>query len=532
MADNAVVWFKNDLRLRDNAVLHSNAVQGAKKIMGVYCFDDRFENARTRKFRVEAVYQLRQNWQTVFKVPLLVFHGKPEEVLPQVVSKINGKGTVICSAESASYETKIESKLEQALRKDGWALETVWNYSMYHPNDLGFDALGGQLTEPFTVFRKQVESQQTPIRKPLVVPRLNVNAVELKDNEQTFQKIGGSISDLAAWASVLCSHEADEDQRIPERALRFTGGEDAAMKRLENFVSKGLANYKSTRNESIGWDYSTKLSPWLAAGCVSPRQIHHRIVQYEEAHGESVHTYWVTFELLWRDYLRFFAIKHGNKIFFEDGPAGLVPKGMTWGYAGSPTTDKRFKAWKDGRTGVPWVDGHMRELKHTGFMSNRGRQNVASFLIFNLQVDWRLGAQYFEDTLIDHDVSANWCNWVTAAGVAFRGQRVNRFNMDKQARDYDPQGLHAKMWIPELKVASGQNVHDLAKGVPGNTKLDGWVKPSGSEAKSSSDDMDTSPIAQPYPPPIVSIKPSMMDPSKMKRTQRAHRGRKRTYYTN
>ncbi len=140
------------------------------------------------------------------------------------------------------------------------------------------------------------------------------------------------------------------------------------------------------------------------------------------------------------------------------------------------------------------VDGHMRELLHTGYMSNRGRQNVASFLIHNLKIDWRFGARHFEEYLVDHDVSQNWCNWNAAAGLS--GGRVNVFNMDKQARDYDPEGEHARYWIPELPSAlPGKSVHDLrytprggvleAGGVSmKQTSLDSWFK---SSSLSSSD---------------------------------------------
>lgn len=108
-----------------------------------------------------------------------------------------------------------------------------------------------------------------------------------------------------------------------------------------------------------------------------------------------------------------------------------------------------FELWRTGRTGVPLVDANMRELSATGFMSNRGRQNVASYLVLDLGCDWRLGADWFEHTLLDHDVSSNWGNWVAAAGLT--GGRVNKFNMIKQSKDYDPEGLYIKAWLPELQ---------------------------------------------------------------------------------
>jgi deoxyribodipyrimidine photo-lyase len=100
-----------------------------------------------------------------------------------------------------------------------------------------------------------------------------------------------------------------------------------------------------------------------------------------------------------------------------------------------------FERWRQGDTGIPLVDAHMRELALTGFMSNRGRQCMASFLTQELRVDWRLGAQRFEEALLDHDVYSNYGNWVCAAGVGMRGQRISKFNMAKQAHPYDPQAI-------------------------------------------------------------------------------------------
>lgn len=112
----------------------------------------------------------------------------------------------------------------------------------------------------------------------------------------------------------------------------------------------------------------------------------------------------------------------------------------------------KFKAWADGRTGYPYVDSHMRELKATGFMGNRGRQNVASFLVYNLRLDWRWGAMWFENTLLDHDPASNYGNWQTIAGIGYQ-DRENVFNIVKQSKSYDGPAVHIRYWIPELSKA-------------------------------------------------------------------------------
>eukprot|EP00913_Durusdinium_trenchii_P020263 g19036.t1 len=129
---------------------------------------------------------------------------------------------------------------------------------------------------------------------------------------------------------------------------------------------------------SLPKDYSTKLAPWLAFGCLSPRKIFEQIREYEKEIVANKSTYWVLFELMWRDFYRFFAAKHGNQIFKLHGISG---KG-DW-----KPDQELFRLWAEGKTGYPLVDANMRELSATGFMSNRGRQNVASFLALDMKLE-------------------------------------------------------------------------------------------------------------------------------------------------
>lgn len=192
--------------------------------------------------------------------------------------------------------------------------------------------------------------------------------------------------------------------------------------------------------------------PWLAHGCVSPRFVHSERLRYERTQGISTKsTYWLTFELIVRDYFTCCAHKWGRKLFF---PFGVV------GRAGRPkwvSDQSLYEAWKAGQTGVPLIDAHMRELAATGYMSNRGRQNVASFLSLDLRLDWRLGAEHFEAMLTDYSVELNWANWLSAA--ALKGGRTNRFNPVKQGKRYDPDGAHIRVWVPELSKVRDEHVH-------------------------------------------------------------------------
>ena len=187
---------------------------------------------------------------------------------------------------------------------------------------------------------------------------------------------------------------------------QMKGGEQAALDRTNFyfFQSDGLKMYKATRNGLIGKDYSSKLSMWLANGCVSARYLYWKVKEYEQKFKANESTNAFAFELLWRDFFKFYALKYGKKLFYLSGCAK-----QSASYANTWKKDQGlFEKWCKGETGYPFVDANMKELNETGWMSNRGRQNVASFLTKDLEIDWRFGAEYFEMALIDFDCSSNW----------------------------------------------------------------------------------------------------------------------------
>jgi len=233
-------------------------------------------------------------------------------------------------------------------------------------------------------------------------------------------------------------------------AMQFKGGESEGIKRLHYYLegSHAIETYKVTRNGLIGERYSTKFSPWLAMGCLSPRLVYHEIKKYEKQHLANESTYWVIFELLWREFFIWMMKKHPNQYFKLNGISNsqtLLPK----------NDEASLLKWINGETKSDFVNANMIELKLTGFMSNRGRQNVASYLCNDLNLDWRYGAAYFEQQLIDYDVSSNWCNWAYIAGVGNNPRGKSVFNIEKQANDYDSDKSYRKLWL--------ENVHNQLK---------------------------------------------------------------------
>jgi deoxyribodipyrimidine photo-lyase len=168
------------------------------------------------------------------------------------------------------------------------------------------------------------------------------------------------------------------------------------------------------------------------------------------------------FELIWRDYFRFSAWKHGDKIFW---PSGIQGKKRDW-----LQNNEEFQKWAEGNTGIPFIDANMRELNATGFMSNRGRQNVASFLAQNLNIDWRMGAEYFESLLLDYDPCSNYGNWAYNTTVG-HDPRNRYFNIIGQAQKYDAKGEYVRHWLPELKHVPREFIHEPHKMNPEQQSL-------------------------------------------------------------
>jgi deoxyribodipyrimidine photo-lyase len=214
------------------------------------------------------------------------------------------------------------------------------------------------------------------------------------------------------------------------------------LKRLNNyfFETKKLGFYKKTRNGLIGTDYSSKFSPWLANGSISARTIYWNVKKFEKEEIKNQSTYWLIFELIWRDYFKYISIKHGNNIFKI---GGILNKNYSWS-----SDRKMIQNWINGETKDDFVNANMIELKKTGWMSNRGRQNVASYFAKELTLDWRIGAAYFESTLLDYDVHSNFGNWMYVSGVG-NDPRDRKFNTQLQAERYDPKHLFRNHWLQQ-----------------------------------------------------------------------------------
>ena len=230
----------------------------------------------------------------------------------------------------------------------------------------------------------------------------------------------------------------DARSSFPYGTPACDGSEAAALAHLAQYLARKLPHsYKATRNGLTGLDYSSKFSPWLATGALSPRQIYADLKAFEHDQGANDGTYWLWFELLWRDYFRLLHLQYGAALYRARGLSELPP---------APHNPRGFDHWCRGETGEPLVDAAMRELAATGYLSNRLRQVVASYLIYDLHSDWRAGAAWFESQLVDYDVYSNQANWLYIAGRGTDPRGGRRFNPIKQAQDHDADGSYRRLW--------------------------------------------------------------------------------------
>ena len=424
-----LVWFRNDLRVHDNESL-TNAIRQNDSVLAVYCFDPRhfekmnFGFKKTEKFRakflIESVSKLKQNLEKL-NISLLVYHQKPEDVISEIVAK-NEINSIYFQKEWTKEEMEVLENIKGKVAHSV-SFKAIYNQFLFHPEDIPFEIQS--IPNVFTQFRIQCEKSTT------VRPEFSVQSLSKENciqNETVIPRM-----------ETLGFTDFDIDSRT---AFPFRGGENEAMNRLENYFwkSKKLSVYKLTRNGLLGTDFSSKFSPWLANGSISAKTIYWEISKYEKEIEKNDSTYWLIFELIWRDYFKYVSLKNGNSIFKI---GGILDKKYEW-----KTNQSAINQWINGTTEEPFVNANMIELQQTGWMSNRGRQNVGSYFSKNLLLDWRIGAAYFEAMLLDYDIHSNYGNWMYVSGVG-NDPRDRKFNIKLQAKNYDGESKFQNLWLQQ-----------------------------------------------------------------------------------
>ncbi|MFZ9376919.1 MAG: DASH family cryptochrome, partial [Candidatus Fonsibacter ubiquis] len=317
-----------------------------------------------------------------------------------------------------------ELEQESLIRNLGIPVETFWQSTMIDLSELPFEPQN--MPDIFTEFRKHIESKKIQTKmwvpSPSKLPPLPSKRFKSATNNIFLEEI------------------KNEKSSFPYLENQFLGGEKSALAHIENYLLKKLPHsYKETRNQLLGIDFSTKFSPWLSIGCISAKYIAAKLKEFEDQFGANESSYWIWFELLWRDYFRFLHFKYGKNLYIKNG---LNKNPININH-----NEDKFETWVNGRTGNQLIDAGMRELFLTGYLSNRMRQIVASYLIYDLECDWRKGAQWFESQLVDYDVYSNHGNWLYIAGNGTDPRGGRRFNTTKQNLEHDPNNAYKNLWL-------------------------------------------------------------------------------------
>jgi deoxyribodipyrimidine photo-lyase len=412
MYRHTLLWFTNNLRLDDNPVFD----QASNSEQLTCLFIQHPRDKRTNRFGFKGIGQHRQQFLNqalasldanlqALNQALEIVSSDYVDALSQIILRDQTEH-LVTSRHTGSYE---QSALKEiASRFPHLVITVVETHTLFNERQLPFTL--SELTDSFTPFRKKVESIEivAPVNAPETLPPRSAS----NSTEFNRECINGNA---------------------------FNGSEQSALEHLDTyFSSDSPTTYKETRNGLDEWECSTKFSPWLALGVLSPKRIIQRLNRYENEVVANDSTYWIYFELLWREYFQWYAHKWGNKIYHQTGPFNRKP--LTSFYP------DRMKSWIEGTTPYPIVNAAMRQLKATGYQSNRARQLVASCLVHELGIDWRYGAAYFEEALIDFDLGSNWGNWQYLGGVGADPRGHRQFNLAKQTQTYDPEGLFIKRW--------------------------------------------------------------------------------------
>jgi len=413
----AIYWFRSDLRLRDNPAF-TQACKHVESLLPIFIHqahlnqETQWNFPRVTKNRHDFLQESLQDLGDQLRIrgsDLFEVSGKPLEIFQDLRSQLN-VNIIYCERIEAPEEMTEVTELVNA----GFEIKCIWQSSMLDPQSLPFKL--NEMPDIFTQFRQKVEASKLKFSNPIDTPL--------------------SIPSLPSNSSQIASQSGEVSSTIDKP---FFGGESRALIHIEQYFDRRLPDtYKQTRNQLIGMDYSSKFSPWLALGCCSARSIAKKLTEYEVQYGANDGTYWLWFELLWRDYFRFLHFKYGNQLYQSKGLSSEPNNSFS---------EKNFIRWISSDTGESLVDAGMRELQVTGYLSNRMRQIVASYWIYNMKGDWQAGAAWFESQLIDYDVYSNQGNWLYIAGKGTDPRGGRPMNLSKQTQDHDPDGVYRNMWL-------------------------------------------------------------------------------------
>jgi deoxyribodipyrimidine photo-lyase len=433
-----IVWFRQDLRLEDNVAL-MRAAEAGVPVIPLYVFDDETAGdwapgGATRWWLHHSLEALSGDLRRL-GAQLILLRGRQTEVVPTFVREVEAGGLYF-NRRYEPWALEAEKEIHEIIASSGGGTIEIRRFC------------GGLLKEPGEVCTQEGTPYKvyTPfwralndagdVRKPLKRPE----AIKRYSGTTRADKLAdwGLLPTKPDWAAGL------RETWIP--------GESGAQDRLDCFLDGGLASYAADRNRP-DFEGTSRLSPHLQFGEISPAAVWHTAKSWAASHdkvGKGLEVFLK--ELAWRDFSAHL-LYHFPSLPFA--PLREEFERYPW------RKDKEaLRAWQRGRTGYPFVDAGMRQLWRTGWMHNRVRMVVASFLIKDLMIEWREGEKWFWNTLVDADLANNAASWQWVAGCGADAAPYFRiFNPVKQGEKFDPEGTYVRAWVPEIAKLPDEHIH-------------------------------------------------------------------------
>ncbi len=430
MANTVIFWHRRDLRLSDNIGL-SQAYQQSYKLVGLFCLDPNILNrddiAPARiTYMLGCVQNLQESYEKLGS-QLLIFKGKPTQVIPNVAEalKVNH---VFWNKDVEPYSKERDRQVIEALQEKGIQSQSYWDQLLHPPGDI----LTKSNNEPYKVY--------TPFWNSWIKAEKAAISESIKKLEGLTAEEIKTIKDLG----MIDLPTAKDLGYIWDNTLVLEIGEKAAKEQLNYFCDALICYYQEQRNLPA-MEGTSILSPALKFGVIGIREIWQATVNaYKNSRSDEARENIQTWqkELAWREFYQ-----HCLYFFPElsEGPYRKEFQYFPW-----DNNEEKFQAWCQGKTGYPIVDAAMRQLNETGWMHNRCRMIVASFLTKDLIINWQWGEKYFMQKLIDGDLSANNGGWQWSASSGMDPKPLRIFNPASQAQKFDPEAEYIRQWLPEI----------------------------------------------------------------------------------
>ena len=454
MSDLIIFWHRRDLRISDNVGL-SAATEKTDKVVGLFCLDptildgDDIAPARVT-YMIGCLQELEQSYQQLGS-QLIIVKGEPSQIIPQLAEALEAKA-VFWNLDVEPYSQERDRNVKEALKAKGIDTSNYWDQLLHAPGEI-LTKSSDSPYKVYTPFWRSWNQRDKANPTPEIKQLSRLSKAEIKTAEKKGAIDLPSAKDLGyEW----------------EYPLLLSPGETAAQEKLEEFCNRAIYDYDEERDFPYV-DGTSCLSAALKFGAIGIRTIWQATLNIaENCRSDEAKNGVVTWqkELAWREFYQH------CMFFFPELAKGAYRdelKDFPW-----ENDEAKFAAWCEGKTGYPIVDAAMRQLNQIGWMHNRCRMIVASFLTKDLIVDWRWGEKYFMQTLYDGDLSANNGGWQWSASSGMDAKPLRIFNPASQAAKYDRDGEYIRQWLPEI---SSMETEYLVTGKIPTEELDGYDYP-------------------------------------------------------